>query len=106
MELLIDCMADVALVAYILIVVVSLFGGGLFVWWWVRIHKASEVYIYITFLMFSIGYANLFNPGARYQFIAGGADDGLSSFLNPFTWKLKGLPILVMLFLIVFRMLR
>lgn len=104
MDILLNCITDVALVIYGLIILVSFSGGGLFVWWWIRIHRASEVYAYITFLMFSIGYANIFNFFARYQFVACDSFDGLESILNHFTWKLKGLPILIILLLIVLRM--
>lgn len=51
---------------YLAIVVVSLYGLGLFIWWWYKIGHASEVYIYFTVLLASEAFYNLFNAVARY----------------------------------------
>lgn len=50
---------------YLLIVILSLYGFGLFVWWWKKMGKASAVYKYITFLLLGIAMEHSVNLYAR-----------------------------------------
>jgi len=43
---------DLTLWLYILICAVSLYGGLLFLWWWIKIKHATAPFIYVTILLF------------------------------------------------------
>lgn len=51
---------------YVAIVLVSIYGFLLFVWWWRKVGHPSEVYIYFTILLASEAFYNFFNALARH----------------------------------------
>uniref|UniRef100_A0A6M3KIK9 Uncharacterized protein n=1 Tax=viral metagenome TaxID=1070528 RepID=A0A6M3KIK9_9ZZZZ len=40
--------------SYIILTLFSMFGFFLFMWWWIKLKKASHVYMYITLLLFAL----------------------------------------------------
>lgn len=89
---------------YILIVLIALYGIGLFVWWWLKVGHASEVYKYFIVLLFSEAFYNFFNALARYfRFNDEDTTDYLMLMDHPI-WKLRAAFHLIVLSLIIGRM--
>jgi hypothetical protein len=101
-----NILSDVGLIIYTLIILSTAFSGGMFVWWWVKIRHASEVYIYITFLMFAVCYTNVFNFIARYSYIAYPGTDAFEAVLNHPAWGVRGTPTVIIVCLIIVRMMQ
>lgn len=92
---------DITLTVYLLIVAVCAYGFALFAWWWAWAGKASEVYIYVMLLFASIWIEFLVNSVVRWSFVCEGE---YGDIWNSIFWKVKGIPMLIILTLIVIRM--
>lgn len=93
---------DIPLVTYYAIVVVSIYGFGLFAWWWRKMGKASEVYKYVMLLFL----ASAFEFGTAIYARAGFLSEDLNYdiFMKSPLWQLRALPVLIILLLLVIRM--
>ena len=93
---------DVALAIYLLIVLVCTYGFILFLYWWVWNRHASEVYIYIMLLFLAIAADFIMSINARWAFLTESID--YEYILTSTIWKIKAVPKLIILMLIVGRM--
>lgn len=96
---------DMTTLIYVLKTVVSTYGFGMFVWWWRRIGRASEIYIYMTIIFLGIAIASGIIVFARVYF-GFGENSYYIYFVNSVWWSLGPLIILVALVAIDVRMTR
>jgi len=95
---------DVALVMYILVSLISMYGFVLFIGWWVKSGcKASMVYYYVMFMMLGICINEAMSGLARYSKLNEGTSEYLA-FLETTCWKFRLTPLLIVLVCIVFNM--
>jgi hypothetical protein len=87
------------------ILLVCLYGVTLFSWWWWKIGRATEVYGYVTGLLFSIGLTAAIGLHARFLH-ANFTHEIYDAFVVSWWWALGPLFVLVVLCAIVFRMTR
>lgn len=106
MEIVNNVLSDIGLIIYAIVILSTAFAGSMFVWWWIRVRHASEVYIYITFLMYSICYTNIFNFIARYSYVAYKGTGAFESVLTHPAWAIRGVPTAVIVCLIIVRMMQ
>ena len=96
---------DVCFWTYILIVLVSTYGFGLFVWWRRIAGYSSEVYNYMMILFAAISFTYLLNAYARYLFLIDVANLNIyESFITNWIWQVRAIPNLTVLSIIVCRM--
>lgn len=93
---------DFPAIMYVLIVAVCGYGFGLFLWWWHVNGHASEVYIYVTLLFAAIGFSNAMALYARMWLLVEPNSHHL--FVNTVLWKLRMVPMTLLLLSIVIRM--
>ena len=98
-------MLETTLLVYYAVIVVSLYGFFLFLWWWIKIRHASEVYIYVMLMFGAVAFEFMANATARIAFFHGEPYE-FDAFLTGPIWKVKAVPILIVLLLIVTRMTR
>lgn len=92
-------------ILYLLIMVVCLYGVGLFTWWWWKIGRATEVYIYVTGLLFGIGLTA--GIGLRGRYLHSFTSQKIyDSFVTGWAWSVGPLLVLTLLCFIVGRMTR
>ena len=95
---------DAALVMYILVSLISMYGFVLFIGWWVKSGcKASMVYYYVMFMMLGICINEAMSGLARYSKLNEGTSEYLA-FLETTCWKFRLTPLLIVLVCIVFNM--
>jgi hypothetical protein len=88
--------------------IVCFLGAGLFLWWWHKIGKATEIYILIMVLFIAVGIEKSILAWMRFSFQYGGAD-ALAlqrEIVTHRLWWLVGLPSLLAFSSIVGVMLR
>ncbi len=90
--------------AYSGIVLVTAYGFALFLWWWHRARKASEVFIYFMILLASESFYNLFNAMSRYLLYNDHDKTDYFSFLGTTFWQSRAFIHLGVLTLIIARM--
>ena len=95
-------MLELTFLLYLAIIIVSLYGFSLFLWWWIRTKHASEVYKYVMILFLAISFDFIFAFIARVLFVTKAYI--YNDFLTSFMWTIRSLPLLIILFTIVFRM--
>lgn len=98
---------DLGLISYALIILVTVYGFCLFEWWRRKVGKASEVYIYIELLFLTTAINYFFNLFARYNFLSDPnnlVDEPYEYFITGSLWKVRAIPSLIILSLIVYRM--
>ena len=97
-------LTDLTFWSYSLCTLLSIYGFILFAWWWWKIGKASEVYIYITLLFLG-----------NFLFFAGSLHARILRFTNPqealklvdsFIWSIRTYLHTIITILIVVRMTR
>lgn len=81
----------------------GIYGFVLFLWWWIRIGAASEVYAYICFLFGAAGVMMGFGMVSRIIDDVYGHTE-YYAFIHSWYWTWKSIPLLVIMFLIVVRM--
>lgn len=86
---------------YVAIVVVALYGLALFLWWWNKCGKASEVYIYFTLLLASEAFYNFFNALSRYYRTNDEDPTDFFNLLNHPIWRIRAFIHLCILFAIM-----
>jgi hypothetical protein len=95
---------DWATFVYIVKAIVSIYGFGMFVWWWRRIGRASEIYIYMTIIFLGIAIASGFIIYARVVY--GFESESYIYFVKSVWWSIGPLIILIALLAIDIRMTR
>jgi hypothetical protein len=103
MELILKLISDLTFVSYGVIGGISLYGFALFFWWWRRIGKATEVYLYVTFLFAAIFVVAGGVIHARYLLLIG-QETEYHRLVMAWFWHVRTVPLAVILFLIVARM--
>jgi hypothetical protein len=93
---------DFTAIMYVLTILVSLYGLGLFLWWWHVNGHASEVYIYVTGLFAAMAFANIIALYARLSLLV--SPETHFEFVNTFMWEVRMVPVFLTLILIVARM--
>jgi len=93
---------DFTAIMYVSTISVSLYGLGLFLWWWHANGHASEVYIYVTAMFGTMAFANIIALYARLSLLTDPEEHLL--FVNTFLWEVRMVPVFLTLILIVARM--
>jgi hypothetical protein len=78
---------DAALIQYVISFVISLYGAGLFTWWWIRSGKASFVFMCVTFLFAGKAVESIVYTYARVLRLCGDITFIDSSWI----WAYKGI---------------
>lgn len=97
--------SDFVLVTYGITILLSLYGFLLFFWWWLKIGKATEVYLYVMFLFGAI----VFAIGGAFHgrvYTITGQHEAFHSLVTGPLWKIRIVPVTVVIALIVARMSR
>lgn len=97
-----NILTDPVMWIYTYDMVICLAGFIIFLWWWIRLRTASEVYAYITFLLLATAVERLIALSVRalmYYDIEKAGDA-----LNSLAWILRTIPGTVIMGLIVLRM--
>lgn len=93
---------DLSIVTYAAIILVSLYGFGLFGWWWNKIGKASEVYVYMMMMFLATAFKAWTSLMGRIAFYEG--PDAHTAYVTSALWDVRAFPVLIVLLLIVIRM--
>lgn len=93
---------DPVLIVYVLGVAVSLYGFGLFVWWWHRIGKATDVFICVALLFVCNAVSDLVAIYSRYLHSTDIA--AMNAFHESALWVWRRVPELVILSLLCIKM--
>ena len=97
-------MWDVPTVVYLLCCGVSLYGFGLFCWWWKKIGRATEVYAYVTFLFLGVFVSGVVGIYSRYLHLK--SVPLYDTFVDSYWWATGPLMVLGVLTAITWRMTR
>jgi hypothetical protein len=98
---------DVCFWMYIMVSFVCLLGVLLFEWWRRWAGEASDLYICVEVLFFSILYNQIFQAWARFKFIndlANVIDSPYEALISTSLWSVRMLPELIILIIIVWKM--
>ncbi len=95
---------DMATWVYIAAFTISGYGLILFAWWWKKMGRATEIYAYVTFLFFGIMVSAALGVYARHLHII--SEPRYNEFVTSYVWASGPLLIVLVVFVIVFRMTR
>lgn len=79
------------------------YGFLLFMWWWIKVGSATEVYAYVCFLFGAAALMMGFGVASRLILELYGMET-YYAFIHSTPWILKSIPLLIVMFLIVLRM--
>jgi hypothetical protein len=94
---------DETMLIYVLVLAVSLYGAGLFLWWWSKKGKATNIYIYVTFIFVGEVIETAVVMWSRFLVLTGQAS-AKEIFQGSAFWSLRKVVLLIALSLIVVRM--
>jgi hypothetical protein len=93
---------DIAFLSYAVMCLVSLYGFLLFLWWWYKIKKVSDVYAYITYLFASMVF--VFAPQIYARYLLFVDKENYTDLLRSSTWELRSIPAIIVLLIICIKM--
>lgn len=96
-------LSDPGTVMLLIGTLLGVYGFILFLWWWIRIGSATEVYAYVCFFFGTAGVMMGFGVVSRVLHDICGYEC-YERFIHSRAWTLKSIPLLVVMFLIVLRM--
>ena len=94
---------DFVAFSYAVVIMLCLWGFVMFFWWWRKIGKATEVYLYIMSLFGSMVFAIGGALHGRIYTITN-QHESFHSLVNSFLWRVRMVPVAIVIALIVFRM--
>jgi hypothetical protein len=98
----INSFVDLTTTIYVVIALVCGYGFHLFTWWWWRIGRATDVYIYVTGVFFSVGITAWVGVYSRYLHYAN--PEYYHIFIKSWKWAVGPLMVGAVLTLICVRM--
>jgi hypothetical protein len=93
---------DGALILYLVGIVVSLYGFGLFLWWWKKVGSATDVYIFMAFLFGANAFSDAIAAYSRYLRL--NCQDDFVDFSTSCWWFIRRVPEIIVLIIFVSRM--
>jgi hypothetical protein len=94
------CVSDLAYWLYVFTILISIYGTSLFVWWWVKMGKASAVYVYVTLLIIGEGISSGMSLYARHLFLTDGYEV-YTAYLKSGVWPYRHLLVFMALVMLV-----
>lgn len=79
---------DLTFILYMLIIFFSVFGSGLFVFWWIKLGEASSVYSYVTAFLLGSTVNQSIEAYARYLFLVD-SPEASDIFCMSAVWPLR-----------------
>jgi hypothetical protein len=93
---------DLCLLVYAWIILLSAFCVGTYAWWWQKKRGASGIYKWLTLLMASVCYAQVWQFVARFLLLSGDSER-YEAFLLGLGWAFRGVPaLLAFIFMVAF----
>ena len=84
----------------LLLVVICMYGFGMFAWWWKKIGKATEVYVYVTMLFLGLAISSAEIVWARY--LHSMSIEAYKAFITSPAWSIgPGLLLLTVLAIVI-----
>jgi hypothetical protein len=99
----VNFLLDETMVIYLCVLLVSIYGSGLFLWWWIKRGEATNIYAYVTLIFIGETIETGIVGWSRYLVLSG-LKPLHEIFQGTIFWPARKVVLLIALTLIVVRM--